>query len=101
MPGAARDADGGLAIRVADTGIDIAADQLARVCEPFHQADAGLTRKHEGTGLGLSISRRLIEMHGGMLEIASAEGKGTTVHIRLPRELMDEAAADRIMPTAA
>jgi two-component system cell cycle sensor histidine kinase PleC len=84
--GAALEEDGGLALKVGDTGIGIAPDELARVCEPFHQADATLARKHEGTGLGLSISRRLIEMHGGSLAIESAVGQGTTVTVRLPPE---------------
>jgi signal transduction histidine kinase len=73
-----------IVIRVCDTGIGIPRDQLSRVLEPFHQADSSLARKHEGTGLGLSISRRLVEMHGGKLEISSVEGQGTTVLVTLP-----------------
>jgi len=84
--GAALEEGGGLALQVADTGIGIAPEELERVCEPFHQADATLARRHEGTGLGLSISRRLIEMHGGSLAIDSALGQGTTVTVRLPPE---------------
>jgi signal transduction histidine kinase len=87
--------DGGLVLRVADTGIGIAADELALVCEPFHQADATLARKHEGTGLGLSISRRLAEMHGGRLEIASTPGEGTTVSIHLPPQAVAGGGEDR------
>ena len=52
--------------------------------EPFWQADGSHARKYGGTGLGLSISRRLMELHGGTLEIASVLGQGTTVTIRLP-----------------
>ena len=80
----ARAAGAEVAISVIDTGIGIPPDQLARVCEPFHQADSSLTRRHEGTGLGLSISRRLVEMHGGRLEISSVQGQGTTVLVILP-----------------
>ncbi|MGQ0676818.1 MAG: ATP-binding protein [Rhodospirillales bacterium] len=96
-------ADGGMTIRVSDTGIGISPEELARVCEPFHQADASLARRHEGTGLGLSISRRLIEMHGGGLEIESAVGKGTTVGVRLPPEAVmgGDEAHKRKLATAA
>jgi signal transduction histidine kinase len=95
--------DGGLTIRVSDTGIGISPEELARVCEPFHQADASLARKHEGTGLGLSISRRLIEMHGGRLTIESAVGKGTTVGVWLPPQAIEggDEAQKRKLRTAA
>jgi signal transduction histidine kinase len=82
------DKQGDLTITVADTGIGIPADQLARICEPFHQVESSLARKHGGTGLGLSISRRLIELHGGTLDIASVPGVGTTVTVRLPAALV-------------
>ncbi len=100
---ALRDGDGGLTIRVSDTGIGISPEELKRVCEPFHQADATLARKHEGTGLGLSISRRLIEMHGGRLEIASTLGQGTTVSVHLPPEAVEggDQAQKRKLRTAA
>jgi signal transduction histidine kinase len=100
--GARREATGVL-FYVSDTGLGIPEDQVSRVCEPFHQVDSGLERKHEGTGLGLSISRRLVELHGGRLEIASMPGVGTTVSVRLPADLV--AGADshgaEPMPSAA
>jgi signal transduction histidine kinase len=88
---------------VVDTGPGIPEDQLSRVCEPFHQVDSGLERKHEGAGLGLSISRRLVELHGGRLEIASAPGAGATVQVRLPAGLAVGADSRRAapMPSAA
>jgi signal transduction histidine kinase len=82
--GAVRGADGGVVIRVADTGIGIPPDQLARVVEPFYQVDASYARTHEGSGLGLSISRKLVALHDGRLEIASVPGRGTTVSVHLP-----------------
>ena len=63
--------------------------------EPFEQADASTTRHFGGTGLGLAISRSLIELHGGKLNISSAEGEGTRVSIVVPlaaKELATEAA---------
>ncbi len=76
--------DGGLAIAVADTGIGIAPQDIARVMEPFGQVDSRLSRRFSGTGLGLPLSRSLTELHGGTLELESEPGKGTTVTIRLP-----------------
>jgi signal transduction histidine kinase len=81
---AARDSAGGVAIRVADTGIGIAPDQMAVALAPFGQVDASLARKYEGVGLGLPLAKRLVEMHDGTLEIESELGSGTTVTVRLP-----------------
>ncbi|MFN0043088.1 MAG: PAS domain-containing protein [Alphaproteobacteria bacterium] len=82
--GATMGEPGYLDITVTDTGIGIPQDQLSRVAEPFQQVDASLTRQHEGTGLGLAISKRLMELHGGALGIASEEGLGTVVTVRFP-----------------
>jgi signal transduction histidine kinase/ligand-binding sensor domain-containing protein/DNA-binding response OmpR family regulator len=78
--------DGGVIVRfaVSDTGIGIPPEQLARVFEPFKQADGSTTRKYGGTGLGLSISTRLVEIMGGRLEVESHEGHGSTFHFSLP-----------------
>jgi signal transduction histidine kinase len=71
-------------ITVTDNGIGIASENLERIFEPFQQVDSSLTRKHEGTGLGLSISKRLMELHGGALGLASEAGVGTAVTARFP-----------------
>jgi two-component system, cell cycle sensor histidine kinase DivJ len=75
-----------LLILVADTGIGIAAGDLARLGDPFFQAKATLDRQNEGTGLGLSIVRGLVGLQGGTIMVASEPGKGTSVRVRLPRD---------------
>ncbi|HLZ67799.1 MAG TPA: PAS-domain containing protein [Aliidongia sp.] len=76
---------GWLRIEVADTGIGIAAEDLAMVREPFRQVENHLSRKYEGSGLGLAITDAQIRLHGGQLEIASTFGAGTTVTLWFPR----------------
>ena len=83
---ARRSADGGLCLEVVDSGIGIAASDIAKALEPFGQIDSPLARRHRGAGLGLPISRALVELHGGRLDLASEIGKGTTASIRLPPE---------------
>jgi PAS domain S-box-containing protein len=68
---------------VRDTGIGIPADAVARIFEPFRQADTSTTRNYGGTGLGLSISRRLVEMMGGKLEVSSVPGEGSEFHFTI------------------
>jgi signal transduction histidine kinase len=75
---------GGLAIKVADSGIGIAADDLPLLFTPFTQLDGKLSRKYEGTGLGLSLTKGLVELHGGSVGIESAPGQGTTVTLNFP-----------------
>lgn len=66
-------------IAFTDTGKGIAPDELGRVFEPYH------TTKANGSGLGLMIVQRIIEEHGGEIELASKPGEGTCFKIRLPR----------------
>ncbi len=87
MPG------GGLALRVCDTGLGIAAKDIPLALKPFGQIELILSRKHGGVGLGLPLSKRLIELHGGMLEIASMPGQGTSVSAYFPPERVGRAAA--------
>jgi signal transduction histidine kinase len=65
-------------VSVSDTGIGIPASRLEDIFEPFHQLDGSATRRYGGTGLGLSLVRQIIEAHGSMLEVQSAEGHGST-----------------------
>jgi PAS domain S-box-containing protein len=81
---AAVDAVRGLVIKVIDTGIGMAREDIPKALEPFGQVDSKLSRKYEGTGLGLPLSKALVELHGGKLEIESEPGVGTTVTVVLP-----------------
>ncbi|MEI6622730.1 MAG: ATP-binding protein, partial [Actinomycetes bacterium] len=67
-----------LRFTVADTGIGLAAEKIQAVMDPFIQVDSSTTREHGGTGLGLAISRKLVELMGGELRIASEIGVGST-----------------------
>lgn len=82
--GARRTANGGVAVYVRDTGIGMAPEDVARVGQPFMQADNRLARRYEGTGLGLVITKRLTELHDGVLTVESAIRLGTVVSICLP-----------------
>lgn len=71
-------------IRVQDTGIGIAADDMDRIFDPFWQGQRGTTREIGGTGLGLSVTRHLVTLLGGTIEVRSTPGVGSTFEIRLP-----------------
>jgi two-component system, cell cycle sensor histidine kinase DivJ len=73
-----------LVLRVTDTGVGIAADDLKRIGDPFFQAGKTYQRRHEGTGLGLSIVKTLVAMHGGEMNVQSKLDEGTTVTVALP-----------------
>jgi cell cycle sensor histidine kinase DivJ len=73
-----------LVLRVTDTGVGIAGDDLKRIGDPFFQAGTTYQRRHEGTGLGLSIVKSLVDMHGGEMTVQSKVDEGTTVTIALP-----------------
>jgi PAS domain S-box-containing protein len=78
--------DGAVAeLTVRDTGHGIAAHQLPRIFERFHQGDPAAVREHGGLGLGLSIARHLVEGHGGAIAAESdGEGRGATFRVRIP-----------------
>jgi signal transduction histidine kinase len=67
-----------VALSVTDTGIGIAKQELSRVFEPFY------TTKPSGTGLGLAIAYRIMQDHGGTIQVSSAPGSGTTVVMTFP-----------------
>ena len=76
--------NGQLRIRVQDTGIGIAPDQLDRIFDRFYQADASTTRRYEGTGIGLAYVRELTELLGGRVTVESKPGTGSTFTVTLP-----------------
>jgi signal transduction histidine kinase len=79
-------AGGEVEIRVSDTGIGMAAEDIPRALQPFGQIDNSLARPHGGTGLGLPLAQRLVELHGGTMTIDSTLSRGTTVTVTLPPE---------------
>jgi signal transduction histidine kinase len=76
--------NGEVRVVVADTGIGIAEEDIPRALERFGQVDAKLSRRYEGAGLGLPLAKRIVELHGGQLEILSQVNVGTRVTIAFP-----------------
>jgi len=72
-----------LRLHVADSGIGMSEDALARLFTAFSQADGSISRRFGGTGLGLSISQKLAEMMGGRISVTSKAGQGSTFSLRL------------------
>ena len=79
-----READGGLFVSVLDTGIGMSAEDLTVALAPFGQVGAAELQAEQGTGLGLPLTQRLLEAHGGSLEILSSCGQGTIMVGRFP-----------------
>jgi PAS domain S-box-containing protein len=75
---------GAVEVMVRDTGIGISRTDQADLFQPFHQVESGTSRRYEGTGLGLSISRRLVELMGGAIWVASEPGIGSTFGFSVP-----------------
>jgi len=80
----ARRAGKGVAIEVEDNGPGVRAQERKRIFERFYRADDLLARQTEGTGLGLAISKKIVEAHGGKIELESKLGSGSTFRVVLP-----------------
>jgi two-component system cell cycle sensor histidine kinase PleC len=74
-----------IVLMIADTGIGIAPQSLARLGRPFEQVESQLTKTYHGSGLGLAIARSLTNLHGGSMRLRSKLGTGTVVCVSLPR----------------
>ncbi len=77
-------ADHRLQIKVSDTGIGIAQEDIGRLAKPFEQIETQHAKAQAGSGLGLALTKALVEMHGGEFELESEPGLGTTVSFTLP-----------------
>jgi PAS domain S-box-containing protein len=90
---ARRSAGGGIVFEVRDTGLGMTTEEVKIALLPFGQIETGDTRRYQGTGLGLPLAQRLVELHGGSLDMQSKKGHGTTAIVTLP--------AQRIVATGA
>jgi two-component system cell cycle sensor histidine kinase PleC len=81
-----RELSDSILLMIADTGIGIAPQSLARLGRPFEQVESQLTKTYHGSGLGLAIARSLTNLHGGTMRLRSRLGAGTVVCVSLPRD---------------
>ncbi|WP_413293522.1 ATP-binding protein [Bdellovibrio sp. HCB185ZH] len=89
-----------LVLEIRDTGIGIPREKQGSLFSPFFQAEATTTRRYGGTGLGLVISKNLVEIMGGILELRSLAGRGTTFRIVLPHR-PEEVSTAEVKPAPA
>lgn len=80
-----KDEDESIIVEVQDTGIGIAPEHLPFIFDQFYRVNRKEGQKTKGTGLGLSIAKKIVEAHGGSIQVASAQGKGSTFSVTLPK----------------
>jgi len=90
-----------LVIEIQDTGVGIPQDRLDAIFKPFVQAGTHLEKEKQGTGLGLSIVKRLTEIMGGTVTVASVMGQGSAFHLRFPHVAISARLAAPDHPTTA
>ena len=78
--------DGGLEVRVGDTGCGIAPEHLPRIFDRLYRVDSARSQHPNGVGLGLAIVRSIVTLHGGRVAAESIVGKGTTITLNFPGE---------------
>jgi two-component system, OmpR family, sensor kinase len=83
---AARAEAGAAVVEVRDRGIGIDPADLPRLFTPFFRTDRSRARGTGGVGLGLALARRIARAHGGDVELASADGEGSVMRVRLPTD---------------
>lgn len=71
-------------LRVSDTGVGIAPEELNSLFERFHRVRGARSRSHEGSGIGLALVHELVSLHGGRVDVESTPGKGTTFSVYVP-----------------
>jgi PAS domain S-box-containing protein len=96
--GAAAD-DLHVVVTVSDTGVGISREDLPRLFREFEQLPQPGGTRPEGTGLGLALTKRLVELHGGRVEVESELGKGSTFSVLLPLRSPDESASFVMAPS--
>jgi two-component system, OmpR family, sensor kinase len=74
-----------VAFEVGDQGLGIPPEDIPHVFVPFFRGERSRSRGTGGVGLGLTLAKRIVEAHGGTIEVSSAKGAGTTVLVELPR----------------
>jgi signal transduction histidine kinase len=95
----ARAHDDAVIVEIADHGIGIDPDDLPHVGTPFFRGDRSRARTTGGVGLGLALARRIVEGHGGRLDVDSAPAAGTTVRVTLPN-IPRTSGGEQIGPSA-
>lgn len=90
--------DFAITFSVSDTGIGIAEEHHAAIFQDFIQIDSPLQRKWRGTGLGLSLSKKIAELLGGSVAMASEPGVGSTFSVTIPIRFTGEPATPPILP---
>jgi signal transduction histidine kinase len=77
-------AEKGCTIAVTDTGDGMSTEEVGKIFRRFYRADSARTWRQGGAGLGLSICQKIVEVHGGAIEVHSEKGKGTSFRVHLP-----------------
>ncbi|MEL7034256.1 MAG: PAS domain S-box protein [Cyanobacteria bacterium J06592_8] len=88
-----------LQIAIIDTGIGIPPEKMKKLFQPFVQIDSALNRQYSGTGLGLALVKRIVELHGGEVELTSAEGIGSRFTIVLPSVVSSFSSVEQHTPS--